>query len=97
MSFERFSLPGASLGLFVYGADLYNAAEDGTIDVFPGQDLRDLRRYQLLDNAALLDIKNQTPELNEILYSPEADKLYFTAWWGVRGLYQVATSTGGSG
>jgi hypothetical protein len=97
MSFERFSLPGASLGLFVYGTDLYNAAEDATIDVFPGQDLKDLHRYRLEDNASLLDIKGQSPELNEILYSPESDKLYFTAWWGVRGLYQASTSTIDSG
>ena len=93
MSFDRFQLPGASLGLFVYGHDLYNAAQDGYIDAFPNADLTDLRRYRVTDDVAPFDTKGQSLEPNEILYSPETSKLYFTAWLGIEGLYQVSTST----
>lgn len=93
MSAARFSLPGASLGMFIFGSDLYNAARDGTIDVFPHADLADMRRYRLTDQSLILDRRGQDPELNELFYSPVTNSIYFTAWWGVPGLYRVATST----
>ena len=93
LSYERFQLPGASLGMYAYGDYLYNAAQDGYIDVFPGSDLADLRRYRVTDEAAPFDAKGQDIELNEILLSPRTGKLFFTAWYGIEGLYQVATST----
>jgi hypothetical protein len=94
LSFERFALPGASFGMFIFGNDLYNAAQDDNIDIFPGKDLNILRRYRILDGSDLFaDDRGQVAALNEILFSPKSDKLYFTAWWGMKGLFEVSTST----
>ncbi len=93
LSYERFSLPGASLGMFIFGHDLYNAGRDGTINVFPRSDLVDLQIYTVNDGFAPLYSKGMGLEVNEILYSPERNKLFITGWWGVRGLFEVATST----
>ena len=90
MSYERFTLPGASLGLFSYGPDIYNASQDGYIDIFPKGDLTDLRRYKVAAKAYHLDTKGQDLQINEILYVPETGKLYLTAWYGVPGLYEVS-------
>jgi len=92
LTFERFSLPGASFGLNIYGNDLYNSAKDGKIDIFPGRDLGKLHRYRVVsDGAPLVDNSGQDLELNEILYNPGSDKIYFTAWWGTKGLFEVST------
>jgi len=102
MSYDRFALPGASLGLFVFDNDLYNAAQDGAIDIFPGRDLTDLHRYKLSNANAFMDTKGLDPEVNEILYpaessdlagQPAVGKFYITAWYGIPGLFQVSTST----
>jgi hypothetical protein len=93
MSVQRFSLPGASLGLFSFGRDIYNAAQDGYIDVFPGGDLGNLNRYRVVSEKSPIDTKGQDLEVNELLYSPVTRHMYFTAWYGVPGLYEVATST----
>ncbi len=94
MSYARFSLPGASYGLQIYGNDLYNAAaQDGYIDFFKDGDLGKMPRYRVVDDIPDSPDKVIAPEVNEIFYSPESNKLYFTAWWGTKGLYQVATST----
>ncbi len=92
MSFERFVLPGGSLGMFAYGDDIYNAAEDGRIDIFPKGNLEQLHRYRIIDIKEPIDTKGQDLEVNEILYSPQNDGLYVTGWYGVEGLYRVSTS-----
>jgi hypothetical protein len=93
LSFERFSLPGAARGVFSYGSDLYNASQDGYIDVFPNGNLKDLRRYKVRDDFAPLETNGQDLQPNEIFYSPITNKLYLTAWLGVKGLYQVSTTS----
>ncbi len=93
MSMTRFSLPGGSFGLFAIGDDIYNAAQDGYIDVFPGGRLEDLRRYKVVNESAPFDTKGQDLEVNEVLFSPLTRKIYMTAWLGIPGLHQVATST----
>lgn len=94
MTYERFSLPGSSFGLYIYGNDLYNAGRDGTLDVFPGKNLKELRRYRVLKGEEpFMDETGQDVALNEIFYSPQLNKIYFTAWWGTKGLYEVSTST----
>jgi len=92
MTVTRFSLPGASYGFFVVGDDLYNAAQDGVLDAFPRMDIGKLERYRVL-GAAAIDAYGQVPALNELLYSTTTESLYFTAWWGVKGLYEIATSS----
>ncbi len=93
LSVERFSLPGNSLGLFLYGPDIYNVAQDGLIDIFHGRDLRDLERYRILDASSTpMRSKGQSVEPNE-LFMDDSGRLYFTAWWGVPGLYRISTST----
>jgi hypothetical protein len=89
MSVSQFTLPGYSLGLFIYDSNLYNSAQDGHIDVFPNLDLTDLNRFKLEQSLKDLTPRGQVTQLNEFLYSPETDSLYFTAWWGVQGLYKV--------
>lgn len=95
LSFERFTLPGASLGLFSFGPDVFNAAQDGYIDVFPNGNLGDLHRYRVLDSFTPFDTKGQDLEPNELFYSPATHRIYLTAWLGIKGLYQVSTSTTG--
>lgn len=90
MTYDRFSLPGNSLGVFMYGNDLYNAAQDGYIDIFKNGDLKNLIRYKVIDDIPVLAGKVLAPEVNEIFYLPESHKLYFTAWFGTKGLYQVS-------
>lgn len=92
LSADRFLLPGSSLGLFVFGDDLYNAAEDGSIDVFPHQDLGVLQRFHVA-SSSLIDAHGQEVEPNELFWSDATERLYFTAWWGIPGLYAVSTST----
>ncbi|MDE2040784.1 MAG: hypothetical protein KGI59_00125 [Patescibacteria group bacterium] len=94
MSVTRFTLPGDSLGLFVYGSDLYNCGMDGYLDVFPGMNLGSLRRYKVTGIRESSTTSALPPELNEILYEPVSHKLFLTIWWGVPGLYEVSTSTG---
>jgi len=94
LSFERFSLPGSSFGLFVYGNNLYNGAKDGNIDIFPNFDLKDLHRYRVIGEGSPLEYRNLDLEVNEIFYSEKTGKLFVTAWWGVPGLFEVSTSTG---
>jgi len=96
MTFDRFSLPGFSLGLFIYGSNLYNAAQNGTIEVFPNLDLKNLQRYKIIGAVTSEESNGQDLQINEILYSPENDKFYFTAWWGVPGLYEVSFPEVGS-
>ncbi len=93
MSSVGFSLPGSSFGLFKIGQDLYNAAQDGYIDTFPNFNLFDLRRFKVIDGTTTPLINGQNLEVNKILYAPESGKLYFTAWWGTKGLFEVSTST----
>lgn len=92
MSYERYALPGASFGQFIFGGDLYNAAQDGCIDVFARQDLAKLVRYRVTAGSSTLTFNEQSPAINEILYVPGGG-LYFTAWYGVEGLYSISTST----
>ena len=93
MNVTQFSLPGESYGLFVYGHDLYNAARDGNIDVFPGSDIARLERYPVIGGPDSLRPGGVEPQLNELFYSPATASLYFTAWLGIPGLFRVATST----
>ncbi|MDB5238893.1 MAG: hypothetical protein JWO00_228 [Candidatus Parcubacteria bacterium] len=93
MRVERFSLPGASFGFFAFGTDIYNAAQDGHIDVFLNGDLRFLSRYKVTDEKSPFDTKGQDLEVNELLREPSTGKIYFTAWLGIPGLHEVATST----
>lgn len=93
LSYERFYLPGSSLGLFIYGNDVYNAARDGYVDLFPKGDLGTLWRYRVENPIKPFDTKGQNLEINEIFYDRGDSKLYLTAWNGIKGLYEVATST----
>lgn len=92
MKYDRFSLPGGSLGLFSYGNDIYNATQDGYIDFFKNGDLDRLIRYKVASSTAI-DSKGQDIEPNEIFYVPESNKLFFTAWFGIPGLFQISTSS----
>lgn len=90
LSVTKFSLPGGSLGMFIFGNDLYNVAQDGAIDVFAGADIARIRRYRIADGIAPLDTKGQDLEPNELFYSPMTGGIYFTAWWGVPGIYRIS-------
>jgi len=92
MKTDRFLLPGSSLGLFIFGGDLYNGAQDGTIDVFPNRNLGLLQRFHIA-SSSLIDNHHQDIEPNELFYSASTGHLYFTAWWGIPGLFAVSTST----
>jgi hypothetical protein len=86
MSTTRFDLPGNSFGLFIYGNDLYNAAQDGNYDIFKDMDITKLVRYYV----------GQDIQLNELFVSSSSTatpRLYFTGWWGVKGLFEVGSST----
>jgi len=91
-SASRFLLPGSSLGLFIFGDDLYNAAQDGNVDLFPHLDLGRLDRYRIA-SSSLVDAHHQSLEPNELFFASSTQSLYFTAWYGTPGLYRVATST----
>ncbi len=93
LSFERFSLLGSSLGFFVFNSDLYNAARDGFLDIFPKADIRKMERYWVVNDIEPFETKGQSLELNEILSVPDTKELFFTAWYGIRGLYKFSTST----
>ncbi len=86
---DRFTLPGGSFGLFSFGGDLYNAAQDGYVDEFPKGDLKDLKRFKVVNDIAPFDTKGQDLEVNELLFSPVTKHLYLTAWLGIPGLYEV--------
>ncbi len=91
LSFERFALPGASLGMFLIGSDLYNTATDGYLDIFPGARLDHLERYLVTASSSqVYDLHGQALELNELLFEPRTHRLFLTAWWGVPGLFEVA-------
>lgn len=92
LSADRFLLPGSSFGLFVFGDDLYNAAQDGNIDVFPHQNLGILERFHIA-SSSLIDNHNQEVEPNELFWSNGTERLYFTAWWGIPGLFAISTSS----
>lgn len=89
LSATRFPLPGNSLGLFIYNGSLYNTAEDGHIDVFPGLDLSYMVRYLITGLPAFVNTAHQAIEPNELFYSPDTNSFYFTAWWGVPGLFSI--------
>jgi hypothetical protein len=89
---SRFLLPGSSLGVFIFGDDLYNAAQDGRIDIFPGLNLADLERYHIA-SSSLVDNHHQEIEPNELFFASSTQSLYFTAWYGTPGLFRVSTST----
>jgi len=91
-SVDRFLLPGSSLGLFIFGDDLYNAAQDGNIDVYPHGNLGVLERSHIA-SSSLLNAHSQEVEPNELFFSDSTERLYFTAWWGIPGLYTVSTSS----
>jgi hypothetical protein len=93
MSMDRFPLPGQSLGLFIWGSDLYNAAQDGAIDVFPGLDIKAIQRYGITNVQGSFNVLGQTVEPNELFLSGVTHNLYFTAWWGVNGLYRVSSTS----
>ena len=82
MSSVRFDLPGASFGLFIYNNDLYNAAQDGNFDIFKGLDISKIKRYYI----------GQDIQLNELFVSDAGD-VFFTGWWGVKGLLEVASTS----
>ncbi len=84
LTFTRFSLPGSSFGMFIYGSDLYNAAHDGNYDIFKAMDISKPKRYYVGEDT----------QLNELFVSTTTNSLYFTGWWGVKGLYGVASSSG---
>ena len=92
LSADRFLLPGFSFGLYVFGDDLYNAAQDGNIDVFPHQNLGILDRFHIA-SSSLIDAHNQDVEPNELFWSDATERLYFTAWWGIPGLFAISTTT----
>lgn len=92
LSADRFLLPGSSLGIFSFNGDLYNAAQDGNIDLFPQGNLNMLQRFHIA-SSSLIDAHNQEVEPNELFYSNITDRLYFTAWWGIPGLFAISTST----
>ncbi len=83
LSLKRFSLPGYSFGLFMFGDDLYNAAADGHYDVFHAMNVDAIKRYY---------VGSEMP-LNELFYSLPTDSILFTAWWGIQGLFEVASSS----
>ncbi len=83
MSLKRFDLPGYSYGLFIFGNDLYNAAADGHYDMFHSMNVDAIKRYY---------VGSEIP-LNELFYSPINDSILFTAWWGIKGLFEVASSS----
>ena len=85
-------MPGESYGLFQFGGDLYNAARDGYIDVFPGDDIRAIRRFRVVGPAPLRPDGREL-QVNELFYADSTESLYFTAWLGVPGLFRVSTTT----
>ncbi len=93
LSVTRFPLPGSSLGLFIFGNDLYNTGQDGNLDVFPGMNLDELHRYYLPPSSMPELPHGQSIEFNELFMPPQSGSIYFTAWWGIPGLYRLATSS----
>ncbi len=89
MAVTQFPLPGNSLGMFIYGTNLYNTAQDGFLDVFPGMDIGHLKRYVVDHGLPAEATHGQKLQLNELLYSTTTERMYFTAWWGVKGIYEL--------
>jgi len=90
LSVTQFPLPGKSLGMFSDGPYLFNAAEDGYLDLFPNHDLGTLTRYYVANDIPTENTSGQNLQLNEIFYATSTDSVYFTAWWGVPGVYQLS-------
>lgn len=89
MNVRQIPLPGSSFGLFNFDGDIYNAGLDGTIDVLRGGSLTNRDRYVITNTAGIQNQPGQSLELNELFYASTTKSLYFTAWWGVPGLYEV--------
>ncbi|MEI7463027.1 MAG: hypothetical protein WCK03_01360 [Candidatus Taylorbacteria bacterium] len=107
LSYVDFILPGNSFGMYKYGNDLYNAAQDGNYDIFENMDITKLKRYYVgrdiqlnelfvIDNLANItstsSLSNATSTVTDMIGNSK--RLYFTGWWGVKGLFEVASSTG---
>ena len=82
MDTAKFDLPGSSFGMFIYGNDLYNVAMDGNFDLFRNMDIKKIKRY----------FTGQDLQLNELFVSADND-VYFTEWWGIKGLFKVDKSS----
>lgn len=86
LSTTRFDLPGNSFGLFIYGSDLYNAAVDGNIDIFRDTDITKIQRYYV----------GQDMPLNELFVATTTHDVYFTEWYGPKGLFEVKNTVNNS-
>ena len=80
MTGSSFDLPGSSFGMYIYGKDLYNAAQDGNYDIFKNLDLSSIKRYHI----------GRDIQLNELFVLN--DMVLFTGWWGIKGLYSVKSA-----
>jgi hypothetical protein len=90
LSVMQFPLPGQSLGMFSFNSRLYNAAQDGHLDVFGSDSLASLTRYFVNSDIPTESTSGQSLQLNELFYATTTDSVYFTAWWGVPGVYQLS-------
>jgi hypothetical protein len=91
MNVTKFSLPGSSFGMNIFGSDLYNAAQDGNYDVFKNMDISNAKRYYVGQDIQLNELFMTTNASTTIAStsSQSAQSLYFTGWWGVKGLFGV--------
>ncbi len=87
LSFTQFALPGNSFGMNIFGNDLYNAAQDGNFDVFNDMDISNPQRYYVGKDIQLNELF-MTENTSSTISSSTAS-LFFTGWWGVKGLFQV--------
>jgi len=98
-SMTRFVLSGKSFGMFIYGDDLYNAAQDGNIDVFNNMNISDLKRYNVGKDIQLNElfvVESELPHSTSTALVIETQNLtqpsknvLFTGWWGVKGLFKT--------
>ena len=92
LTYTKFDLPGSSFGMYIFGNDLYNAAQDGNYDVFANMDLSNPKRYFVGQDIQLNELFMATTASSTMASTSSVgtQSLLFTGWWGVKGLYEVA-------